>query len=123
MEFPEVVVCGENTTGLMFGASFARGSFDDDHTVTLLHFPAENTVDTVFVFRLNEDNSGVDVLKEPLTVRAFRGLAAPKPRQTQRSTVQLSRLYTTNNHLTHSTGCWLAHCLFSPETDTLCLTN
>lgn len=69
MEFPESVVCDEEVTPVMFGATYARGSFDDQHSVILLHFPAENTDETLFVFRLTEDKRGVDLLREQLDVR------------------------------------------------------
>lgn len=71
MEFPISFLLGETQTLLTFGASYARGSYDDHNTVALLHFPAESTEETVFSFRLTEDMSGVDILREQLTVRAF----------------------------------------------------
>lgn len=76
MEFPESVVCDEEVTPVMFGATYARGSFDDQHSVILLHFPAENTDRTLFVFRLTEDKRGVDLLREQLYVRQ-RGAPTP----------------------------------------------
>jgi hypothetical protein len=54
---------------ILFSATFASGSFDSDHTVSLLHFPAENTVETVFYFRLTEDLSGVDLYRKQLIMR------------------------------------------------------
>lgn len=72
MEFPISVITGETTTPILFGASFDRGSYDDDSsTLTLLHFPAESTSKTVFSFRLTEDMRGVDVLREELSVGSF----------------------------------------------------
>ncbi|CAN0224259.1 unnamed protein product, partial [Ectocarpus fasciculatus] len=72
MSFPIAAIAGgdEPPTKVIFGASYARGSYDDeDRSVTLLHYPAENTEGTVFVFRLTEDAAGVDVLREELTLR------------------------------------------------------
>lgn len=71
MEFPVSVVAGETATPVIFGASFASGAYNDHSSVTLLHYPAESTAETVFLFRLTEDLSGVDVLREQLTVRVM----------------------------------------------------
>lgn len=69
MSFPISAIDGEAPpTKVIFGASYARGSYDDHNTVTLLHYPAESTEETVFSFRLTEDMAGVDVLREQLTV-------------------------------------------------------
>lgn len=75
MSFPIAAISGgdQPPTKVIFGASYARGSYDDDRSVTLLHYPAENTEETVFVFRLTEDAAGVDVLREELTVREAEG--------------------------------------------------
>lgn len=70
MEFPISTIAGAMVTPILFGASFNRGSYDDDSsTLNLLHYPAENTAETVFSFRLTEDMRGVDVLREELSLR------------------------------------------------------
>lgn len=70
ISFPiEVVARDAPPTKVMFGASYARGSYDDRNSLALLHYPAESTEKTVFFFRLTEDMAGVDVLREQLTVR------------------------------------------------------
>ncbi|CAN0252927.1 unnamed protein product, partial [Hapterophycus canaliculatus] len=56
-------------TKVIFGASYARGAYDDHNSIALLHYPAESTEETVFSFQLTEDLGGVDVLREQLTVR------------------------------------------------------
>lgn len=61
---------------ILMGASFASGTYTDDHsTMTLLHYPAENTDQTLFTFRLAEDMSGVDLLRKELTVRDSRSFS------------------------------------------------
>ena len=70
MSFPMGTIAGDGpSTKVIFGASYAKGSYDDHNSVTLLHYPAESTEETVFSFRLTEDMAGVDVLREQLTVR------------------------------------------------------
>lgn len=69
IEFPLEVVAGSTAVSFILGASFARGSFDDVDTFSLLHYPAEDTDETLFTFRLTEDMTGVDLLREELTVR------------------------------------------------------
>lgn len=69
MGFPVAAVGGDGPSAkVIFGASYAKGSYDDHNSVTLLHYPAESTGETVFSFRLTEDMMGVDVLREQLTV-------------------------------------------------------
>lgn len=79
MEFPFAIVDGEAPTPLIFGASFARGTYDGHSSVTLLHFPAESTEETVFMFKLTEDRTGVDVLREQLTVSVGVGWTGEGP--------------------------------------------
>lgn len=72
IKFPLSVVTGEEgapRTKVSFGASYAKGAYDDHNSLALLHYPAESTDETVFSFRLTEDSGGVDVLREQLTVR------------------------------------------------------
>lgn len=72
MEFPLSVVASKMPTPMIFGASYAEGAFDDESTVSILHYPAENTDDTAFVFRLTEDSLGIDILRLELTVSKGR---------------------------------------------------
>lgn len=70
MGFPIDTITGDGPSSkVIFGASYAKGSYDDHNSVALLHYPAENTEETVFSFRLTDDMAGVDVLREQLTVR------------------------------------------------------
>ncbi|CAM9349125.1 unnamed protein product, partial [Scytosiphon promiscuus] len=72
IEFPLSAVTGEEGAPrkkVIFGASYAKGSYDDHTSVALLHYPAESTEETVFSFQLTEDMGGVDVLREQLTLR------------------------------------------------------
>eukprot|EP00903_Cladosiphon_okamuranus_P009754 g9273.t1 len=70
MSFPTDTIAGDGPSSkVIFGASYAKGSYDDHNSVTLLHYPAESTAETVFSFRLTEDKAGVDVLREQLTLR------------------------------------------------------
>ncbi|CAM9750393.1 unnamed protein product [Pylaiella littoralis] len=74
MSFPVAAVMGDAPPAkVIFGASYARGSYDDHNSVALLHYPAESTDETVFVFRLTENMAGVDVLREQLTLRTSDG--------------------------------------------------
>lgn len=73
MSFPIAAVSGDAVpTKVIFGASYAKGTYDDSNSVALLHYPAESTEETVFFFRLTEDMAGVDLLREQLTVRWCR---------------------------------------------------
>ncbi|KAG5189410.1 hypothetical protein JKP88DRAFT_176882 [Tribonema minus] len=55
---------------VLFGATFATGTYDNGNFVSLLHFPAENTDQTVFYFRLTEDLGGVNVYRKQLALRS-----------------------------------------------------
>lgn len=77
MGFPIEVVGGGEPVPIIMGASFARGTYDHESTVTLLHYPAENTDDTLFTFRITEDMNGIDVLREELTVSVRRLVRGP----------------------------------------------
>lgn len=69
MSFPMDTIAGDGPSSkVIFGASYAKGSYDDHSSVALLHYPAESTDETVFSFRLTEDKAGVDVRREQLTV-------------------------------------------------------
>lgn len=70
MEFPVSFLDSEDgSQPVIISASYARGLWDDENSVYLLHGPAEATDHNVFIFNLTADRSGVDVIREQYGVR------------------------------------------------------
>eukprot|EP00612_Vaucheria_litorea_P008211 CAMPEP_0171476112 /NCGR_PEP_ID=MMETSP0946-20130122/3401_1 /TAXON_ID=109269 /ORGANISM="Vaucheria litorea, Strain CCMP2940" /LENGTH=884 /DNA_ID=CAMNT_0012006321 /DNA_START=315 /DNA_END=2966 /DNA_ORIENTATION=+ len=68
-KFTALSLVGSEYQSLLFGATFSTGLTDDGQTISLLNYPAENTDQTVFYFRLTEDLSGVDLFRKQLNIR------------------------------------------------------
>ncbi|CAM9774055.1 unnamed protein product [Chrysoparadoxa australica] len=72
LRFPASVISSIKPSLFIFSATYAAGVLEDGEQLALLHFPAENTDQTVFYFKLAEDLSGVDLMRRQLDIKTSR---------------------------------------------------